>query len=158
MKSINLLIGLFAVSVSSFTVYPRQTRATASRMSTSDDKLETDASTNPNIESAWRFAKKPLLRIGGKGISKTHCNSLIELLNAHTVVKVKFNTQKFGSLEDAFEAMKKLAEETGEMKEIELIQFRNSDNVVMFGKPGAMDLIIEGGFPPLPEEESSDEE
>lgn len=161
MKSILFFLGFFVASVSCFAAYPQQTqpftRATPSRMSSFDDELETAPSSNSNIESAWRFAKKPFLRIGGKGISETHCNSLIELLNAHTVVKVKFNTQQFGSLENAFEAMKELTEKTGKMKNIELIQFRNSENVVMFGIPGAMGLILEGSFPPAPEEEASEE-
>jgi hypothetical protein len=47
-------------------------------------------------ELAWRYAKKPLLRIGVKGATMTHGNSLRQLLEAHTVVKVKVNTQKFG--------------------------------------------------------------
>jgi hypothetical protein len=46
-------------------------------------------------ELAWRYAKKPLLRIGVKGATMTHGNSLRQLLEAHTVVKVKVNTQKF---------------------------------------------------------------
>jgi hypothetical protein len=51
----------------------------------------------PSIEKAWRHAKKPLLRIGGKGATKTHGNSLRQLLEDHTVVKVKINTQKYGT-------------------------------------------------------------
>jgi hypothetical protein len=52
----------------------------------------------PSIEKAWRHAKKPLLRIGGKGATQTHGNSLRQLLEDHTVVKVKINTQKYGTL------------------------------------------------------------
>lgn len=48
------------------------------------------------IEKAWRYAKKPLLSIGAKGATFSHGNSLRQLLEAHTVVKVKVNTQKFG--------------------------------------------------------------
>jgi len=51
----------------------------------------------PNMELAWRYAKKPLLRIGSKGATLTHGNSLRQLLDAHTVVKVKINTRKFGA-------------------------------------------------------------
>lgn len=49
-----------------------------------------------NMELAWRHAKKPLLRIGSKGATLTHGNSLRQLLESHTVVKVKINTGKFG--------------------------------------------------------------
>jgi hypothetical protein len=47
-------------------------------------------------ELSWRYAKKPLLRIGVKGATMTHGNSLQQLSEAHTVVKDKVNTQKFG--------------------------------------------------------------
>ena len=48
------------------------------------------------VEKAWRYAKKPLLSVGAKGATFSHGNSLRQLLEAHTVVKVKVNTQKFG--------------------------------------------------------------
>lgn len=47
-------------------------------------------------EKAWRYAKKPLLSIGAKGATGSHGNSLRQLLDSHTVVKVKVNTNKFG--------------------------------------------------------------
>lgn len=113
----------------------------------------TNVESNPGVANAWRYVKKPLLRIGGKGVTETHGNSLRELLNAHTCVKVKVNTQKLGSLEDAFESIKDLAEKSGNMKGIECIHIRPSDNIIMFGKPGAMDAIRAGEFPPAPEED-----
>jgi RNA-binding protein YhbY len=48
------------------------------------------------IEKAWRHVKKPLLSIGAKGATFAHGNSLRQLLEAHTVVKVKVNTKQFG--------------------------------------------------------------
>lgn len=53
-------------------------------------------SEHDNTELAWRYAKKPLLRIGSKGATLTHGNSLRQLLESHTAVKVKVNTRKFG--------------------------------------------------------------
>jgi hypothetical protein len=53
------------------------------------------------MEKVWRHAKKPLLRIGAKGATHSHGNSLRQLLDDHTVVKVKVNTRKFGRLEFA---------------------------------------------------------
>lgn len=55
----------------------------------------TDAveSLHPSIEKVWRYVKKPLLRVGSKGASKSHGNSLKELLQAHTAVKVKINVK-----------------------------------------------------------------
>jgi hypothetical protein len=49
-------------------------------------------------ERAWRYVKKPLLRIGAKGCSKSHGNSLRQLLADHIAVKVKVNTNKYGKL------------------------------------------------------------
>ena len=49
-------------------------------------------------ERVWRYVKKPLLRIGVKGATLTHGNSLRQLLEAHTVVKVKVNTKKFDGM------------------------------------------------------------
>ena len=48
-------------------------------------------------EKVWRFAKKPLLHIGSKGATHSHGNSFRQLLEDHTVVKVKVNTKKFGT-------------------------------------------------------------
>jgi hypothetical protein len=48
-------------------------------------------------EKVWRYAKKPLLRIGSKGATHAHGNSLRQLLDDHTVVKVKVNTKTFGT-------------------------------------------------------------
>jgi hypothetical protein len=48
------------------------------------------------MERTWRHCKKPLLRVGSKGMQFTHGNSLRQLLEAHQVVKVKVNTKRFG--------------------------------------------------------------
>ena len=40
----------------------------------------TTAESPPPMEKTWRYVKKPLLRIGNKGPSKSHGNSLKELL------------------------------------------------------------------------------
>lgn len=81
--------------------YQQQLSSPTSLYSSSfDDEEEEDAGPPkpplPSIEKAWRHAKKPLLRIGGKGATKSHGNSLRQLLDDHTVVKVKVNTQKYG--------------------------------------------------------------
>jgi hypothetical protein len=41
-------------------------------------------------------AEKPLVRVGGKGISDTHVTSLNELLGHHSYVRVKVSSAKFG--------------------------------------------------------------
>jgi len=116
--------------------------------------LSTDNAFEPlsgNRQKAWQYAKKPLLRIGGKGATKAHGNSLRQLLDQHTVVKVKVNDSAFdGSLEKAFEVLKELAVESGADAGVEMIHIRTSDKVIMFGKEGALELIDSGVFPPPP--------
>lgn len=110
-----------------------------------------------NRQKAWLHAKKPLLRIGGKGATKTHGNSLRELLDQHTVVKVKVNTGPYdGSLESAFEALKILAVESGADAGLELIHIKTSENTILFGKEGALDSMDAGDFPPPPKEEKEE--
>ena len=103
-----------------------------------------------NRQKAWQHAKKPLLRIGSKGATKAHGNSLRQLLDQHTVVKVKVNPSAFedGSLLNAFEVLKQLAVESGANDGIELIHIRTSDKVILFGMEGTLDLIDNGDFPP----------
>ncbi|KAK1742277.1 hypothetical protein QTG54_006842, partial [Skeletonema marinoi] len=105
-----------------------------------------------NRQKAWQHAKKPLLRIGGKGATKTHGNSLRQLLDQHTVVKVKVNPSAFedNSLLNAFEVLKQLAVDSGANDGMELIHIRTSDKVILFGKEGTLDLIDAGDFPPPP--------
>uniref|UniRef100_I2CPM2 Uncharacterized protein n=2 Tax=Nannochloropsis gaditana (strain CCMP526) TaxID=1093141 RepID=I2CPM2_NANGC len=43
------------------------------------------------LDSLWNQQRKPLLRLGAKGVLKSHLNSLRELLDAHNVVRVKVN-------------------------------------------------------------------
>ena len=57
-----------------------------------------DSIPHKTMEEVWRYAKKPLISVGGKGATKKHGNSLRQLLDDHTVVKVKVNTKSFGKL------------------------------------------------------------
>lgn len=106
-----------------------------------------------NLEKAWRYAKKPLLSIGGKGATEKHGNSLRQLLEAHTVVKVKVNTQSFGDLQTAFEQLRDLAVQSGASDDIECVQAREFDKVIMFALPGTLARIKSGEFPPKEEEQ-----
>jgi RNA-binding protein YhbY len=125
-----------------------------------------DAVPVDGLEKAWRYAKKPLLSIGAKGAQFSHGNSLRQLLEAHTVVKVKVNTQKFGTLESAFEQIRDLAKESGAPEGIELVQSREGESTILFGVPGTLARIKQGDFPPpppppyvyTPKEEGEDEE
>ena len=106
------------------------------------------------MERAWRYAKKPLLSIGAKGATLSHGNSLRQLLEQHTAVKVKVNTRRFeGSLEKAFEELRGLAEENGAPAGIEMLQTREKDKIILFGWPGTTQRIQDNQFPV--QEESS---
>mmetsp|Transcript_23915 Transcript_23915/g.28218 ORF Transcript_23915/g.28218 Transcript_23915/m.28218 type:complete len:190 (-) Transcript_23915:96-665(-) len=152
--------------VSSFTIHPNNAvivSSTCSHTSTStsssyfqatptDDDNDEDTIQNKKneqkVENVWRHVKKPLLRIGGKGITSTHGNSLIELLNDHTVVKVKINTTKLGTLVEVADLLVRAAEIQGGGDGIEVIQVREIENTVLLGKKGATALIMDGTFPP----------
>jgi len=127
-----------------------------------DDDEEADRDGSPErtavsgVESVWRYVKKPLLRIGNKGASKSHGNSLRQLLEDHGAVKVKVNTNQFGSLDEAFEVLRKLTEEAGADPGVELLQARKLDKTILVGRAGTMEAIRVGDFPPSEEEEEED--
>jgi RNA-binding protein YhbY len=160
---LSLLLSWTIATVHSFSVHTptctqtRQKTALSSGSSYDDDDdfLLEEMDKEPvieldSMERTWRYANKPLLRIGSKGATLTHGNSLRQLLGDHTVVKVKINTRKFGSLQRAFEALRTLAEESGSPQNIELIQAREGDKIIMLGLPGTLEQIEKGEFPPPP--------
>mmetsp|Transcript_1199 Transcript_1199/g.2601 ORF Transcript_1199/g.2601 Transcript_1199/m.2601 type:complete len:166 (-) Transcript_1199:1436-1933(-) len=102
------------------------------------------------MEEVWRYVKKPLISVGGKGATSKHGNSLRQLLDDHTVVKVKVNTKSFGTLDKAYETLRDLAIESGASADIELIQMRDKDRTIMFGLPGTLENVENGSFPPPP--------
>ena len=109
------------------------------------------------MERAWRYAKKPLLRIGSKGATISHGNSLKQLLEQHTVVKVKVNTRRFdNSLDVAFEQLRALAEENGAPEGIELLQARDGEKIILFGWPGTLKRIQNDEFP-VPADSGADQ-
>lgn len=102
-------------------------------------------------EKAWRYVKRPLLSIGAKGASPSHGNSLRQLLEAHTAVKVKVNVKPFdGSLDTAFETLRELAEQSGAPQGMELLQAREGENTILLGMPGTLQKLEQGTFPPPP--------
>ena len=110
-------------------------------------------------EKAWRHAKRPLLRIGSKGATHAHGNSLRQLLEDHTTVKVKVNTKKFhNSTQEAFEVLKNLAIENGAPPDLELIQLREGTKEILFGMPGTLQKMQEGTYPPPPPPKETDGE
>ena len=153
LSSILSLALLISQSVA-FVTPKRQVYKNHQSRSLNSSSSNNDAAFEPlsgNRQKAWQHAKKPLLRIGGKGATKSHGNSLRQLLDQHTVVKVKVNPSAFdNSLLNAFDVLKQLAVESGASDGLELIHIRTSDKVILFGKEGTLDLIDAGDFPPPP--------
>mmetsp|Transcript_2922 Transcript_2922/g.4418 ORF Transcript_2922/g.4418 Transcript_2922/m.4418 type:complete len:169 (+) Transcript_2922:23-529(+) len=163
MKYVLLLIALTRSLVDAFVVLPKTITSAIPTIASSTSTttallLSSDINEVPGVDAAWRHVKKPMLRIGAKGASESHGNSLRELLNAHTVVKVKINTTKLGTLEEVFDTIKALAEKSGKIEGIELVHIRKSDNIIMFGIDGAMNKIRAGEFPPPPPPPREEEE
>jgi RNA-binding protein YhbY len=113
---------------------------------------ETEPPKSPSLdhlERAWRYANKPLLRIGSKGATLTHGNSLRQLLDSHTVVKIKINTRRFdNSLVEAFAQLAQLAHDSGASSALELLQVRETEKTILVGLPGTLARIAAGEFPP----------
>jgi RNA-binding protein YhbY len=129
----------------------RKNDITRSDAAHDEDDDETEQMELEPVEKLWRHAKKPLLRIGAKGATHSHGNSLRQLLEDHTVVKVKINTRKYNdSLEEASNVLKEFAVENGAPANIEIIQLREGDKTVLFGMPGTVKDCVDGTFPPPP--------
>ena len=152
---------VFAQSCGAF-VAPAFLPADSSRSRSSSGRILILASESSNVdpyEAAWRHVRKPLLRIGKEGATKKHGNSLRDLLGNHQTVKVKVNMKQFESLEGAFERLVELAIESGASSDLELIQARAYDSILLIGRPGTKMSIEQGNFPPRPtDEEVEDEE
>ena len=154
---------LISPQSAAFVIPTRQVGVYHQSRSLNSSPSNNDAAFEPlsgNRQKAWVHAKKPLLRIGGKGATKSHGNSLRQLLDQHTVVKVKVNPSAFedNSLLNAFEVLKQLAVDSGASDELELIHIRTSDKVILFGKEGTLDSIDAGDFPPPPPPPRDEEE
>jgi hypothetical protein len=67
------------------------------------------------------------------------------------------------TLKDCFDKLRDLAVEAGADEGMELIKIRDSEKVILFGKPGTMERIKSGEFPPkpkpwIPKEDRKEEE
>jgi hypothetical protein len=112
------------------------------------------------MERAWRYAKKPLLSLGAqKGSTIKHGNSLRELLQQHTMVKVKIQLLlSSSSTEDdiepallaVYEQLREHAVQSGASPDMELLQVRPSERTLLVALPGTKDKIEQGTFPPPP--------
>jgi hypothetical protein len=129
---------------------------------TTSDVTTTTTSTNmknKNMERAWRYSKKPLISIGAqKGPTIKHGNSLHELLQFHTAVKVKVqlllssktNNNEETMMMDIYQQLKQYAIQSGASNDIELIQLRTSpERILYIGLPNTIQCIQNGTFPPV---------
>lgn len=112
------------------------------------------------MERAWRHVKKPLLSLGAqKGATIKHGNSLRELLQQHTMVKVKIQLllSSTSTEEDiapallaVYEQLRDFAVQSGASPDMELLQVRPSERTLLVALPGTRSKIEQGTFPPPP--------
>jgi len=74
---------------------------------------------------------------------------------AHSFRSTAFKHNALGTLQNAFETLRDLAIENGASPDIELIQMREKDKIILFGLPGTLDKMKDGSFPPPPPPSSS---
>lgn len=90
---------LLVVAVSSYRIprtLPTLPRSSFRLQQSTGDTADNNDSSQ-ELEKTWRYVKKTLLSIGGKGATASHGNSLKELLECHVAVKVKVNMKPFGT-------------------------------------------------------------
>ena len=116
------------------------------------------------MELVWRYNKKPLLSIGAqKGPTSKHGNSLRELLQHHTTVKVKiqllFNASNRDSdtqsmqdqMVQVYNQLKEYAIDADpSLQDMELLQVRVNERILLVGLPGTKQRIQDGTYPPPP--------
>jgi hypothetical protein len=101
------------------------------------------------MELAWRYAKKPLISIGARGVAPSHANSLRAMVAAHTVVKVK--SRHPAGLQASFDRLAMLlSDDQLPGGGLELLHQREADGVLLIGGAGTRELIESGKFPPPP--------
>ena len=135
-----------------------------SSATTSNDDEDYVDPNRKRMEQVWRYNKKPLLSIGAqKGPTSKHGNSLRELLQHHTTVKVKiqllFNASNRNSdAESVQEQMKQVYEQLKDyaiqsdpaLQDMELLQVRVNERILLVGLPGTQQKILDGTYPPPP--------
>ena len=63
---------------------------------------------------------------------------------------IKLKKTIIGTLNEAFELIRESAEKAGASDGMELLHVRPSENVVLVGKKGMKDKILNGDYPPPP--------
>ena len=138
-----------------------ETNEAAPTTTTSNNDIENNTKL---MERVWRYNKKPLLSIGAqKGPTSKHGNSLRELLQHHVTVKVKtqllFNASNRNddpqSIQDQMiQVYNQLKVHTinadPTLQDMELLQVRANERILLVGLPGTTQKIMDGTYPPPP--------
>ena len=138
-----------------------------------DDDNNDDSIYRKQMERVWRYHKKPLLSIGAqKGPTYKHGNSLRELLQHHTAVKVKVQLLLYQSssaspsdttttsrsssnirdqMIQVYEQLKAYTVQSDpSLADMELLQVRGNERILLVGLPGTTRQIRNGTYPPPP--------
>ena len=146
------------------TVVSSSTTAITSSGDDDDDDDDENNVHRKQMERVWRYNKKPLLSIGAqKGPTIKHGNSLRELLLHHTTVKVKiqllFNASNRNSdtqsiqdqMVQVYEQLKEYTVQyNASLQDMELLQVRTNERILLVGLPGTKQKIIDKTYPPPP--------
>ncbi|KAG5175380.1 hypothetical protein JKP88DRAFT_228902 [Tribonema minus] len=92
------------------------------------------------IEELWRKPKKELLKIGQGGVTASHVRSLTDLVQHHTIVRVKVNT-KGASYEDCLALGQALVSGEGEERGLRLVGVRPSTRLLLVGEAAFIDRL-----------------
>jgi hypothetical protein len=131
---------------------------------------DVDVQYRKKMEGVWRYNKKPLLSIGAqKGPTIKHGNSLRELLLHHTTVKVKIqllfnasnrNNDKQYIQDQMIQVYEQLKQYTVQydtsLQNMELLQVRVNERILLIGLPGTKQRILDGTYPPPPPPQKKD--
>jgi RNA-binding protein YhbY len=92
------------------------------------------------LDDLWRRPKKELLKIGKGGVTESHVRSLRELLRAHTIVRVKLNTES-ATFENCLALAEALLETGNEKSGARLLGLRLSTRLVLLGESSFVDSL-----------------
>ena len=111
------------------------------RATTTAEDLQVGAGLSEKVlEELWRKPKKELLRVGKGGVTESHVRSLKELMAAHSVVRVKLNTQS-ATYDDCLELASALVETGAENSGARVLGVRPNSRLVLMGDAAFIETL-----------------
>jgi RNA-binding protein YhbY len=133
-------INAFVNSVQLCVCLSRHRPAAVLLMSTRTGPQIGEGLSEKTLDDLWRRPKKELLKIGKGGVTESHVRSLRELIRAHTIVKVKLNTES-ATFENCLALAEALLETGNEKSGARLLGLRLSTRLVLLGESSFVDSL-----------------